>query len=231
MNLGAQPNRFFRPGPFTPKRIQQYIEQLAWSNPWGAASHVNHLLFFLVYDNTLADGEKQALITLVERCLSPFQRDDGAFYPQHAVPKMHQKIGSAMKILMGMSLAGRVQNWVQPALIDLLLEASREDNACVDFNTIYALTRALTYTPYRQEEAREFLLNTLSVWKNEYYWDDYGAFSFFKQKATTTYYGAPVTRGLPEPDLHGTAMFCWGVYIIAEALGIAETSALHEPIL
>ena len=232
INLGSKLNRTFHIIELDKTSIKKYINRLDWNNPWGAASCVNHLVFFIHFGSTISEGRKQEFFNYIEQCLKPFQRDDGGFYLKNSQTRTNQKIGSTMKILMGISLIGREYNWIQESHIDLALDSTHENNdACINFNTIYVLTKALEHTSYRQEEAINFLFRAISVWKKDYYWKKLGAFSFYKGRATSNYYGAQITRGLSEPDLHGTAMFCWGIYIIAKALKIHEECGLREPVL
>ena len=57
---------------------------------------------------------------------------------------------------------------------------------------------------------------------------EHGAFSFLKGKANTRYYNATISRGLPEPDIHGTVMFVNGIALIAELLGIRENLGIND---
>ncbi len=54
----------------------------------------------------------------------------------------------------------------------------------------------------------------------DYYWPGYGGFSFYKDRANDIYYGKKITKGLAEPDIHGTAMFVWGIALIDKILNL-----------
>ena len=62
----------------------------------------------------------------------------------------------------------------------------------------------------------------------EHYWEDHGAFSFQNGKANSTYYNATISRGLAEPDIHGTVMFINGIALIADLLEIREKLGIKD---
>jgi len=49
-------------------------------------------------------------------------------------------------------------------------------------------------------------------------------------KTNIYYYGAKITRGLNEPDIHGTCMFLWGISIISQILEIDQELGFKEQI-
>ena len=73
----------------------------------------------------------------------------------------------------------------------------------------------------------------LNLWKTEkqFFYPKYSAFSFNKNKSSVGYYGARLSKGFNEPDLHGTAMFIWGILIASKALSIDCELGLRTPIL
>ncbi len=57
---------------------------------------------------------------------------------------------------------------------------------------------------------------------------DKKGFSFHKEKANDVYYGARISRGIKEPDIHGTVLFLWGISIIVQILGIEAEFGFQE---
>jgi hypothetical protein len=47
LSLDEKPQRPYKFIPETKEEIKKYILSVDWKKPWGAASHVNHLIFFL----------------------------------------------------------------------------------------------------------------------------------------------------------------------------------------
>jgi hypothetical protein len=230
INLG-EPIRVPRILPSLDKvSINKFIGDLNWRSPWGAASQINHLIFFTYFDNTLSDVEKKYVFDAVEDALQQYKRSDGAFYVQGRTPPTNQRIGSAMKIFMGLSLANRQNNWVSKDIYNLALTFTEKCDACELFNANYILYVCSRHLNINKDELISRMLSNADKLR-DYYWPDYGGFSFYPQRAGTTYYFAKISKGLPEPDLHGTAMLTWGIYIIAATLGIEKKAGLIEPIL
>ena len=202
--------------PKTKKEINKYLSKLNWKKPWAAGSHFSHLLFFLK-NSGLADREN--LINYVINWARKIQRaEDGAWYK--GSPDLREKINGAMKIITGLKVAGRVEFNSPEKLIDLCLLAKNDRHACDNFNIIYVLKYAneLTGSGYRYKEIKEFALRKLETYKS-YYYPEIGGFSFLKNRANIYYYGAKITKGFNEPDIHGTVMFLWGVSVLSQILG------------
>lgn len=218
--------------PFIPeaKAITDFIRALDWRNPWGAASHVNHLIFFTKFCERLSPQTKDSIYEVVEQCLNQYRRADGFLYASASSPLPAQKIGGMMKTLMGLSLIGREKFWLSEGIIDGCLLAKRTGDACENLNTIFVLDRCLCLG-HRTAEITDFALTKAESWRTLHYWPAEGGFSFYAGRAQDHYYGARVTKGLPEPDLHGTAMFIWGLYIVANMLGMKQKFNLKEAVL
>lgn len=198
----------------TKKDIIKYLEKLNWKNPWNAGSHLSTLLFF-IYNSNLKN--KEELIDEVLKWLEAIKKPDGFWYKGN--PSIQYKINGAMKILTGFDAIKR-KPAVDKKVIDQVLEAINDSHACDNFNIIYVLYHAsLVYPDYKKEEIKKFALDRLENYK-KYYYSDIGGFSFEKNKANQVYYGAKITRGLNEPDIHGTIMFLWGISIISRILEI-----------
>ena len=71
---------------------------------------------------------------------------------------------------------------------------------------------------YRKEEIREYFKDILHDIEKHYY-QDIGGFSYFLNKSQTHYYGIQTTKGLDEPDIHGTTLLVWGLSMIFSTLG------------
>ena len=135
-----------------------------------------------------------------------------------------------MKILMGLSQVDLDKKYVTDAFIDFSLDEMVSHDACENFNTLYTLYYCTKHLDYRREEIKEFALNEVDNWI-KFYHKEFGGFSFYKNKAQTKYYNAKVSKGLNEPDLHGTAMFAWGILIVAEILNIDKELGLKNPVM
>lgn len=225
--LGRKPEAPFGKFPKTKKEIEKYLLTLNWQKPWGAGSHFSHLIFFLK-NSELTDKEKliNFAIDWVDRLKNP---NDGSWYKGD--PSLQEKINGAMKIITGLKVANKMNFRYPEKIIDLCLSAKNDEHACDNFNIIYVLHYAnkITDGNYRIKEIKEFAFERLGIYK-QYYYSKIGGFSFLPHKANVYYYGAKITKGLDEPDIHGTCMFLWGMSVISQILGIERKLDFKEQI-
>ena len=130
---------------------------------------------------------------------------------------------------MGFSLFNLTEKLLDNRMVDVCLQNLEKKDACEHFNTLYVLSECLKISDYRKKEIIEMVLATCGEWKT-YFHENYSGFSFNKDKSVEFYYGARVTRGLNQPDLHGTAMFLWGFLLASKVLHSNQENLL-EPIL
>jgi len=229
--LGSIPNIPFLYIPYSKKNIYRYIHQLNWKHPWGAGSHISHLLFFLKQNNKLFNihmDKTNELIQFVLDQVKTYQQKDGSWYDASVNMPFYQKVNSAMKMMTAFEAAEIDDFDRKHELIDLCLSAINDGHACNHFNVICVLYHCCLKTDYRKIEIYEYCLNQLRQYK-QYYWPAYGGFSFFKGKANHNYYNAIISKGLPEPDIHGTVLFLWGISLISRIIGIENIISLRIP--
>lgn len=225
--LGEKPNIPHQKLSKTEKEIEKYLNNLDWSMPWGAGSHFSHLIFFLKNSDL---ENRNDLINFSINWVNKLQNlEDGTWY--RGKPSLQQKINGAMKVITALKVADRIDFKYPEKLIDLCLSAKNDEQACDNFNIVYVLHYAneVTNRNYRIGEIRDFALERLKIYQN-YYFPEIGGFSFCPQKANIRYYGAKITKGLNEPDIHGTCMFLWGISIISQILGIDKELGFKEQI-
>lgn len=146
-------------------------------------------------------------------------KTDGCWYSGSKV-SLNPKINGAMKVLTGFHAAGIYDVPYSKKLIDTALTGINDTEACSNFNIVYVLYGTGIVEPvYRRAEIEAFLLNRLKLYE-KYYWSEYGGFSFHLGRANDIYYGRKITRGLAEPDIHGTIMFVWGIALINQVLNL-----------
>jgi len=212
-------------------QVRNYLASLVWNQPWDAASHFSHLMFFLALAPKTGRMEPQTFRHLTSCAIEWTNRlqhpQDGCWYT--GTPSQRQKINGAMKIISGLIAVDIVDFDYAEKLIDLCLGSANGQNACDNFNVIFVLNYAakLLDRNYRQSEIEKFALQQLNTyWKH--YHDDKNGFSFYPHRANDIYYGARITRALDEPDIHGTALFLWGISIIVQLLGIEKEFSFRE---
>lgn len=218
--------------PKTENDIKEFIENLNWKIPWGAGSHFSALMFFLAASNL---KNKLELIKFTAKYIDKYRQNDGCWYKGN--PTLQLKINGTMKIITGLKAAasftdfnkGKVVFDKVEELIDTALIAANDKNACSNFNITYTLRYAneLTVGNYRYNEIEKFMEQRLDLYKT-FYFEKYGAFSFYKNKANKNYYGAYISKGRNEPDIHGTVMFLWGLAVIGNFWKINNETGLTE---
>lgn len=229
--LGRRPSRPFLEIPGDVESIRRYVERLDWSRPWAAGSHVSHLLFFLKANAEVPEtpGMRPDGISQVLDLLARLKQADGSWYSDGARLPAYEKVNGAMKVLTGLEAAG-ISDWDgAEQMIDLCLASLNDSHACNHFNITYVLHCASRKTDHRRNEVELYLLKRLELYR-KHYWPESGGFSFYERKANDILYNARVTRGLPEPDIHGTVLFVWGIVLISDILGISKELGLRPPI-
>lgn len=215
----------YRDFPISIQDIDDYLSKLNWELPWGAGSHFSHLLFFLQNSNI---ENKDELIRYSIDWVNRLQhKGDGFWYKGN--PPLKQKINGAMKIITGLKVVNNM-NFNNPRkIIDQALMASNDSNACDNFNITYVLkySNELLDNQYRFVDIEDFMIQRLRMYK-KYFYTKEGGFSHRPKGANRCYYGAYITRGKSEPDIHGTVMFLWGISLISQTLGINKDLGFRE---
>jgi hypothetical protein len=223
--FGVKPEFPYQAIPKDRAGVGEYLSGLDWTVPWGAGSHFSHLLFFLKRSD-LPDREE--LITFAIEWVNALQHAENGFWYQ-GEPSISQKINGAMKIISGLIAADRVNFKFAEKIIDNCLAAKNDRHACDNFNIVYVLKycRQVLQSNYQEEEIKEFMIDRLAIYR-KYYHPEVGGFSFNLTRPKKMYYGALIDRGLPEPDIHGTVLFLWGIAVIAQVLGIDQELGFRE---
>jgi hypothetical protein len=230
--LGAKPAQPFDHIPHDSESIRRFIDRHDWKKPWAAGSHVSHLLFFLKRNGGMFgsySGKESELIGSVVGHMENLRQKDGSWHTVGADLPAYEKVNGVMKILTGLEAAGW-RNWDKAEqLIDLCLASLNDSHACNHFNITYVLHAAAKKTDHRRGEVTAYLLQRLNLYK-KHYWDSLGGFSFYERRANDILYNARVTSGKPEPDIHGTILFVWGICLIADFLGIGKDLGMRPPV-
>ncbi|CAN2040226.1 Glycosyl hydrolase family 88 [Candidatus Magnetomoraceae bacterium gMMP-15] len=231
--LGSRPDIPYLLIPYNEKEIEKYIHKLNWKQPWGAGSHISHLLFFLRQNNQLfhvhQDNTDELIQFVIEQVNTAYRQKDGSWYDSSINIPHFEKVNVAMKMMTAFDAAEWKDFEKENELIDLCLSAINDGHACNQFNVICVLYHCSQKTDYRKEEIKQYCFNQLELYK-EYFWPEYGGFSFFKGRANHNYYGAKISKGLPEPDIHGTVLFLWGIALISRILEIENKIMLKIPV-
>lgn len=219
--LNSKPKQHFEYMPYSEEKISEFLSSFDWSKPWSAGSHFSHLMFFLRTNDLFFEYKRDKsgkLIKYSKEWVDKLQSsEDGCWYKGKDV-SLRQKINGAMKVITGFHAAKIFEFDYPKKLIDSALEAKNDIHACDNFNVVFVLYAASKIEPnYRKDDIEEFLTKRMEIY-SKHYLPDYGGFSFFPNKSNSVYYGKKISKGLKEPDIHGTAMFVWGLSLIDEVL-------------
>jgi len=232
--INYQPNLFYSNYPTKERDIKKFIHNLDWKTPWAASAHVSHLIFFNYYGQRFFDSQFQFdchPITIILSELRKYVNPDGSWYEGNQLPD-YQKVNSAMKILTGLDIIKIYSIVDAEHLIDLCLNAINDEHACNHLNVIKVLysCNKISNSNYRYDEIAKYCRNRLLQFEM-HYWPKEGGFSFFQRKSNSIYYSAKITKGLPEPDIHGTLLFIWGISMISEILQLPIHKSFLSPIV
>ena len=197
---------------------ESYVHALDWSNPWAAGSHVSHQLFMLSVNRHCFDnlGENMHLIDALLHALDEYYHPDtGTWYIGN--PPDFIKINGAMKVFSGLQWLNKPYPDTH-ALLDFALRQPFESDGCGFLNRLFVVYQAQKGVEYgyRIKEIKKLAKDALERVMTFHRPD--GGFSFYRNKAQTSYYSTSVSKGLPVSDLHGTAMFVWAIALCLELL-------------
>jgi len=217
--------------PKNEQEIDKYLSDLNWNEPWGAGSHFSHLMFFYRVAKKVKLITNKEFETLTGYSINWINKlrhiGDGGWYKGKQSDRLI--VNGAMKIITGLIAVDKVTFDYAKELVDTCLKATNDEHACDNFNIILVLNYAskLLGRDYRQNEIEKFALDRLIKYK-AHYKKEQGGFSFFPFNANERYYGAKITKGLNEADIHGTVLFLWGIAIVAQILGIEKEIGFKE---
>lgn len=207
---------------------KRYLHSFDWNLPWGAGSHVSHLVFFLNMNKNIFGIHKpyNQCIPVIFEWLDQIRKPDtGSWYTGN--PSTAQKINGAMKILTAYGVLNKAIETPE-LLIDFCLNAINQDDGCHNADILFVLHYCHKYTDYRKEDIQAFCWKRIEV--IEQFRKSDGAFSFYPDKSQTMIYGVPIARGEAESDLHGTILFLWSLKMIVDILGYTGDIPLNMPI-
>jgi hypothetical protein len=211
--------------PINKIEIYKYLSSLQWEEPWGAGSHFSHLMFFnktALKTGQINNEEFKRNITNARKWIESIQcSKTGGWFKGN--PEKRNIINGAMKVITGLIAVDIKEIYFAKELVDTCLISANNEHACDNFNIILVLhfLNKQLKNNYRYEEIKIFALDRLSKYK-AHYKNKQGGFSFYPCHTNERYYGAKITKGKNEPDIHGTFLFLYGISLIAEILNIND---------
>lgn len=201
--------------------VREFVRSLDWSRPWDAGSHTSHLVSFIAMN-----GGPPNCSPSYHRMMDAAFDESNQFLDERTGSwgiggASHvQRINGAMKMLTAYDWGKRAIPYPEP-LIDYTLDNTSGEDGCGVLDKLFVLHRASENTPgYRTKDLEKFALDALNDIL-AYHQKD-GGFSFYPTRAQRSYYGALISLGGRQSDMHGTVMFTWACAVALDMLGIRE---------
>lgn len=206
----------------TESAVRQFVRSLDWTSPWGSGSHTSHLVAFLVINDRLRGGPSPPSTMLLDATFDEAERfldPRTGTWGQGAISPV-QRINGAMKMLTAYRWANRPTPCPEK-LIDFALGYASGADGCGVLDRLFVLRNASLDTPdHRIDDVKQAAFSALGEIANHRQRD--GGFSFFPVRAQRAYYGALVSLGERQSDMHGTVLLTWAWAIALDLLGLRE---------
>jgi len=199
------------------KNILYYLESLDWSKPWNAGAQFASLCVFVETQLNDLDNKNEYLNELKKFLKNISDDKTGAFFAGEK-PNKQELINGAMKVITGADWIGLGIPYPEK-LIDTCLAIEPESEGCDLVDIVYVLFKCNQITSYRNREIASYFEKLLTEIEKHYF-KKFGGFSYYQQKSQKYYYGVKVSKGLNEPDLHGTLLLVWALGMISHVIDL-----------
>ncbi|HEX8616721.1 MAG TPA: hypothetical protein VF911_03950 [Thermoanaerobaculia bacterium] len=220
LDVGVMPAHRLPETHADPESVRQFVRSLDWNVPWGAGSHTSHLIFFLHVNAkhggaNVVDPRIDAAFEELDRVRDP---RSGTWLTGDVATQM--RINGAMKVLTAYRWTGRPLEYAD-RLLDTALDATFAEDGCSFLNRLFVVQQAVRHCgDYRRDDVRA--LAARSFERVRAFHRDDGGFSFYTTRAQRRYFGAYVSLGGVQSDMHGATMLTWAIAISLELLGLSQ---------
>lgn len=209
--VGSKNNKKYHDSVFRESNITGYLNSLNWSKPWNAGAQFSALCVFIESQEKQNKSYIEMKNELVNFSNSVLDKETGCYFKNN-VPEKNELINGAMKVLTGLDWLGEPVHKPNN-LIDTCLTIKPEGYGCDIVDIVYVLYRCSRFTDYKKAEIDLFFQNVEELIFNHYFQND-GGFSYYIGKSQIYYYGLNITKGLNEPDIHGSTLLIWALSMI-----------------
>ena len=214
----AKPLFVYKDFPYQPEKVQNYLASFNWEKPWGAGAHAATLAVYLQTQGP-AFLDEQNTTNLINTCNSFLENvvdpQTGAYYLGET-PSFGELVNGAMKVLTAFDWLETPIHYPQN-LINTCLSQLPSSEGCHLGDTVYVLYRCAQQTDFRRKDIKNYFKEILKMIEAHFLADE-GGFSYQIGKSQTSYYGLPITQGLPTADIHGTVLLTWALAMIFELI-------------
>ena len=193
----------------TNETVESFLEKFDWSFPWNAGAQFSSLCVYSVTNNLNIENQLLDFIKL------KLDNDTGSYFSYR--PNSNREIiNGAMKVNTGLDWIGHDIHEPEK-LIDFCINNKPISEGCDIVDYVYVLSSCSQQTNYKKNKVNSIFTDLLEEIKTLYNPVD-GAFSYFKNKCQTHYYGANIINQSNQSDIHGTLLCLWGIAMIIKNL-------------
>ena len=224
IQVGTSPRFRYTDLPGTVEGVQLFLESFDWAKPWSAGGQTSALAMLLATGHGSAPHQAEPMLLDAVRgfFLGILDPSTGAYFTG-ARPAYGDLVNGAMKVLTALDWLGESVH-APERLIDTCLSALPSHEGCHLVDAAYVLYQCRRLTDHREGEVRDYARALLEMIRLHHNPD--GGFSYWIGKSQTSYYGVPITSGMPVSDLHGTLLLTWALAMVLRLIGESDGSQL-----
>ncbi len=214
--VGAVPTIPYRQFPQDRTALLKRLNEFPWNLPWLAGGQTAGISVFLRSQGPLVDGvDAEMLIKETFKYLDALADPKTGAYFRGRCPERGQLVNGAMKILNALDWLDAPIHYPEQ-LIDTCLTQGPPHSGCHVVDWVYVAHRCLLVTQHRKAEIQQQCHNIIKMIQTHQHGD--GGFSYRPGKAQQNYYGANISKGLDEGDIHGTCLLLWALSMVVDIL-------------
>lgn len=194
--------------PKTSEEVSHLLDSYNWSKPWSAGAQFSSIC---VFAKAQTEDYEECSNNLINYIDNKVNANDGCYYEGNQ-PNFSQLINGSMKVLTGLDWLDVPIHYPEK-LIDACLSKKPSQSGCDLVDYVYVLYRSSLQTEHRRKEIVKYLQEILELIFLHYY-QEKGGFSYNIGSSQKLYYGLEISKGVDEPDIHGTILLTWALAMI-----------------
>lgn len=210
-----------------PEEIIDYLENLHWSNPWGAGSWAGAIILFQHFNRLMGDQKAEDLIRAAVEWLLRKQDPKTGAWSDGSEVRLNCLINGIFKIWIQVIPIADMPVQYPERVIDLCIKGMCEDpalkdtpDACSIFDVALVLDIAMRFTDHRRGEVAELAAAALP--KLEPMTRPDGAFSYHPGRSLGNHGGLALAPVKDQSDATGTALMCNTIPLLCNLCGLRE---------
>jgi hypothetical protein len=224
MQVGASPKMRYTDLPNTVEGVRLFLESFDWQKPWSAGGQTAALAMLLASGHgTASHSEEDVLLETIRHFFSSLLDPATGAYFSGPRPAHGDLVNGAMKVLTALDWLNEPVH-APERLIDTCLAIHPSHEGCHMVDAAYVLHRCQLFTTHRAADVQDYARALLEMIRLHHNHD--GGFSYWIGRSQTSYYGVPITTGMPVSDIHGTLLLTWALAMVVRLTGDGDPSTL-----